>query len=145
MLAKIFQDQRDIALLLIRIAFGLIFCLYGWRHVTGLEGYTATFANRFHIPFPNVLAPLVAWVELLGGAAALFGFFVRYAGILLAVVMVVSTFAVKLPAGLAKGGDILGLTGFWDVDLSLFTMGITLLLMGPGRYALEQFIFKREL
>jgi hypothetical protein len=49
--------------------------------------------------------------------------------------MIVSTLTVKLPAGLEKGFDVLGLTNFWDIDLSLFTMGVVLLLMGPGRYS----------
>ncbi|MBI3460420.1 DoxX family protein [Candidatus Acetothermia bacterium] len=145
MLAKIVQDRRDLALLLIRIAFGVIFFFYGWRHITGLEGYTDAYANRFHIPFPSFFAPLVASLEIVGGAAALLGIFTRYVGLLLAIVMVVSTLTGKLPAGLAQGRDLLGITGFWDIDFSLFTMGVALLLMGPGKFAVEQLIFKREL
>jgi putative oxidoreductase len=81
MLAKLIQDRRDLALLLVRIAFGLVFFVFGWRHVSGLEGYTNAFVARFHIPLAGITAPLVAWLELLGGAAALLGVFTRYAGV----------------------------------------------------------------
>ena len=145
MLARIFHNSQDMALLLLRLAGGLIFFVYGWRHVADVTGFTEAFANRFHIPLAGLFAPLVAWVELLGGLAVVVGIFTRYAGLLLAVVMVVSTLQVKLPAGLAADRDLLGLTGFWDLDLSLFAMAGALILMGPGRFALESRFSQREL
>ncbi len=145
MIARIFHNSQDAALLLLRLACGLIFFVYGWRHVADVASFTEAFANRFHIPLAGLFAPLVAWVELLGGLAVIVGVFTRYAGLLLAVVMVVSTLQVKLPAGVAAGRDLLGLTGFWDLDLSLFVMGVSLLLMGSGRFALERKLFRGEI
>lgn len=145
MLARLIQDKQDLALLLLRLALGLIFIIYGWRHVVGLEGYTNAFANNFGIPLPEIMAPLAAYAELIGGIAVLLGVLTRYAGAVLAIVMVVSTLTVKLPGGLANGNDFLGLTGFWDLDLSLFVMGLALLLVGPGAYSLERGLFGREL
>lgn len=145
MLAKLLQERRDMALLMVRLAFGLIFLMYGWRHIVDLAGYTDAFVNRYYIPLPHVMAPFVAWLELLGGFAALLGIFTRYIGLLLAITMVVATFTAKLPAGLAAGQDPLGLSRFWDIDFALFTLGVVLLLMGPGKFALEQKLFKREL
>lgn len=145
MLARLVRDKQDWALLLMRVALGLIFIVYGWRHVVGLEGFTNAFANQFNIPWPAITAPLAAYVELLGGVAVLLGVLTRYAGAALAIVMVVSTLTVKLPTGLENGNDILGLSGFWDLDLALFTMGIALSLAGPGAYALERGLFGREL
>ena len=146
MLAKLFVEKKDLALLIIRIAFGLIFFFYGWRHLEGLDRYVQTF-TRAQIPFPEMLAPFVAGLELVGGAVAFLGIFTRYAGLLLAIVMIVSTLTVKLPGGLAQNPrrDPIGITGAWDIDFALFTMGVVLLLMGPGKYALEHLIFKREL
>ena len=145
MLARLIQDKQDLALLIVRVALGMIFIIYGWRHVAGLEGYTNAFANNFGIPLPEIMAPLAAYTELLGGAAVLLGVLTRYAGAALAIVMVVSTLTVKLPQGLANGNDFLGLTGVWDIDLSLFAMGVALLLVGPGAYSLERKLFGREL
>ncbi len=145
MLARLIQDRHEWALLLVRLSMGLIFVIYGWNHVSGLEGYTNAFANQFNIPLPEIMAPLAAYAELIGGVAVLLGILTRYAGIVLAVIMVVSTVTVQLPQGLAEGNDFLGLTGFWDLDLTLFIMGVTLMLAGPGSLALERGLFGREL
>jgi putative oxidoreductase len=145
MLAQYLQSKQDAALLLMRLALGLVFLDYGWQHVSHVEGFTNAFADRFHIPLAEFSAPFVAWVELLGGLAVILGLFTRYAGLLLANTMVVSTLQVKMPAGLAQGRDPLGLTGFWDLDLSLFALGVALLLVGPGKYSLERMLFQREL
>jgi putative oxidoreductase len=144
MLAQLLQERKDMALLIVRLALGLIFLMYGWRHVTDLAGYTEAFV-KWQIPFAHGVAPLVAWLEVLGGLAVLLGIFTRYSGLLLAIVMAVATFVAKLPAGLAAGKDPLGLSRFWDIDFSLFALGVVLLLMGPGKFALEQWLFKREL
>lgn len=145
MLARLFKQNHDLAILFIRLAFGLVFFVFGWLHVAGLEGYINAFADRFNMPLPNITAPLVAWVELLGGLAAIVGIFTRYAGLLLAITMLVSTLAVRLPEGLAEGRDPLGLIGHWDLDLLLFAIGMALMVVGPGKYALEQKIWKREI
>lgn len=145
MLAKWINERKGAALLMARVALGLVFIAYGWNHVVGMGGFIDAFSQRFHIPFPELLAPLTAWAEFLGGIAVLLGAFTRYAGLALAIVMVVSTFTVKLPAGLERGGSFLGLAGAWDLDLALFALGIALLLLGPGRLSLEMALFKREL
>jgi len=145
MFAKMFGQKWDLALLLLRIGLGLPFLLYGWLHVVDVEGFTRAFDERFGIPFPQLMGPFVAWVEFLGGAATLLGIFTRYAGLLLAITMVVSTLVVRLPAGLAEGRDALGLVGHWDLDLTLFVIGVALMVVGPGRYALEPKLFGREL
>lgn len=154
MLANLFKENRDLALLVIRAAFGLIFTMYGWNHVQGLNGYT-NFFKSINIPAAEVVAPLVAWVEFLGGLAALLGIFTRYAGLALAIVMVVSSATVKIPnvfatdpvTGASRAQDILGLTngGGWNLDFCLFAMGVALLFLGPGKIALEMALFKKEL
>jgi len=145
MFERIFGTQLDLALLLLRVSFGLIFAIYGWLHVVDVAGFTDAFANRFNIPFASISAPFVAWVEFLGGIAAMLGIFTRYSGLLLAITMVVSTLVVRMPAGLQEGRDFLGLIGHWDFDLILFSVGIALMILGPGKYSVEKFVLKREL
>lgn len=153
MLARLIREQTDLALLVLRVGLGLLFLVKGWLHVTGLEGYTNAFANNFGIPIPQVLAPLTAYVELIGGAATLLGVLTRYAGGALAIVMAVATLQVRLPAafrvnpetGEARAQDFLGLNGFWDLELSLFILALALFLAGPGAYSLERALFRREL
>jgi len=148
MLARVFGNQRDLALLLVRIVLGGIFILYGWKHIEGLTGYTNLFV-ALNIPAAQVLAPLIAWLEFLGGIAILAGIFTRYSGLLLAGLMVVAILMVKFPAATANPEDILGLTNSqsasWNIDLSLLTMSLALLLLGPGKWSLEMALFKKEL
>ena len=143
-----FDHERflDIALLVLRIAFGLIFLIYGYRHVVGLEGFIVAFDEGFQIPLPQITAPLAAWAEFLAGIGALLGVLTRLSGLSMMITMAVSTLAVRLPEGLAseEKRDFLGLSGHWDFDLALFAIGCALLLLGPGRAAISHLIFKGE-
>lgn len=145
MLARLIRSRQDTALLLLRLVIGLIFATYGWRHMSDLTGYINAYDQAFNIPLPGLFAPLVASIHLLGGFAVMLGVLTRYVGGLMAITMVVSTLTVRLPQGLAEGRDIFGLTGFWDLDLALFGIGVALLLVGPGAYALEHKLLGREI
>lgn len=144
MLARAIRTRQDAALLLLRVVIGLIFIVYGWRHMADLSGYIAAYDDAFNIPLPGLFAPLVAAIHLFGGFAVVLGVLTRYVGALLAITMVVSTLTVRLPQGLAEGRDVLGLTGFWDLDLALAGIGMALTLVGPGAYALETKLLGRE-
>jgi putative oxidoreductase len=143
-------DRRDLALLLVRIVMGLIFILYGWKHIAGLEGYTGFFAF-LNIPLPEFVAPFVAWLEFLGGIAILTGIFTRYSGILLAITMLVAIVMYKFGAATVEPEDFLNLglannsSPSWNVELMLLTMGLTMFFMGPGKMSLEVAMFKKEL
>lgn len=144
MFDKKIGTRTDSALLVLRIALGFIFLVYGWLHVTGLEQFISAFDGKFGFPAPVFLATITAWGELLGGIAVLVGVFTRYAGALLAFIMAVAAVFVKLPNGLQEGRDIFGLTGFWDLDLTLFAVGIALLLAGAGKYSVDAWLAKRS-
>ena len=145
MLARLFQTRHDAALVLLRVVIGVIFIVYGWRHMSDLSGYIQAYDQAFNIPLPGLFAPLVASIHLFGGFAIVLGVLTRYVGALMAITMIVSTLTVRLPQGLAEGQDILGLTGFWDLDLALAGIGIALMLTGPGAYALEPKLLGREI
>jgi putative oxidoreductase len=130
---------------LLRVIIGLIFAVYGWRHLADLSGYIGAYDQAFNIPLPGLMAPLVAGTHFVGGLAVAVGVLTRYAGGALAITMVVSTLTVRLPQGLAEGRDFLGLTGFWDLDLALAGIGVALVLVGPGAYALETKLLGREI
>lgn len=145
MLARTLQSRQDAALLLLRVVLGLIFVVYGWRHMSDVSGYISAYDQAFNIPLPWLFAPLVASIHLFGGFLVIFGVLTRYIGALMAITMVVSTLTVRLPQGLAEGQDFLGLTGFWDLDLALAGIGVALMLTGPGVYALETKLLGREI
>ncbi len=148
MLAAIFKDNRDLGMLVMRISFGLVFALYGWGHLQAIDGYQG-FYGSLGIPAPEITATVVAWLEFLGGIAVIIGLLTRYFGLLLAIVMVVSSATYKIPVSLENPTDIFGLTSLagnpsWNLDFLLFSIGLALVFMGPGKIGLDMLLFKSE-
>jgi len=119
--------------LVLRVAIGIIFLAHGLQKFgvfggMNLTGVTGFFGSQ-GIPLPGLMAPLVALIETLGGLALILGFGTRIAAILLAIIMIVAIFAVKLTQGLIGG---------FELDLALLAGLVALILMGSGAAALEK-------
>jgi putative oxidoreductase len=119
--------------LVLRVAIGIIFLAHGLQKLgvfggMNLTGVTGFFGDQ-GIPLPGLMAPLVALIEALGGLALILGFGTRIAAILLAIIMIVAIFAVKLTQGLIGG---------FELDLALLAGLVALILMGSGALALEK-------
>ena len=80
---------RDLALLLTRIAIGVIFFAHGWQKLfTNTVDGTAQFFTQVGVPLPTVSAWAATLIELVGGAALILGLAVPVAGVLLAADMI---------------------------------------------------------
>ncbi len=127
---------KDKALLAIRIVAGLIFVMHGYGKLTGnpsLEMF-AGMLSGMGFPMAMFFAWLVALTEFLGGLALIVGIFVRPAGVLLAIVMLVAfTMAKKLqfPAG--------------DIDFALLGISIALAMAGAGRWSIAGMMLKDKM
>jgi putative oxidoreductase len=119
----------DKALLVIRVALGLIMALHGYGKLfggqPGMEMFTGMVAG-LGFPLPTVFAYAVALTEFFGGLAILIGLCTRKAAALVSVVMLVAFGMVK-KFGLPKG----------DADLALLAMAVSLVLAGPGALSLD--------
>ncbi|HVU06844.1 MAG TPA: DoxX family protein [Candidatus Paceibacterota bacterium] len=124
------SNNTDVALLLVRIALGLVFLAHGATKFMDMPG-TLEFFSAMHLsPF---WAYIVATVEAVGGLSMLLGVATGWSGILLAIVMLGSTFLVKISHGFIGG---------YEFDLTLFLSAIAISLAGPGKYTLT-FALKR--
>ena len=93
--------QRYAALPLRAIAGGG-FMQHGWaKIVKGPEAFAAILQS-LHVPFPHLSAYLTISVELLGGAALLFGAFIAWASVPTIVVLLTAMFTVHLPYGFSS-------------------------------------------
>lgn len=124
--------NRDLALLFIRIALGAVFIFHGAGKLMAMDQTVAFFGKLGFAPF---LAYVVTIVELLGGILVLLGFFVEYVGVLLAIVMLVAIFKVKLSKGFIGG---------YELDFTLLLAALSLMFSGAGKYSLSSFLKKDD-
>lgn len=119
--------NTDLGSLFIRIALGTVFIHAGWLKVTDMSTVITGFTT---MGFPSYVAYFVSYVELISGIAMILGIFVRYAGILLAITMLVATIKVHLPNGfgLQNGG--------YEYTLVLFLISLGAITLGAGKYSL---------
>jgi putative oxidoreductase len=131
-------DLLDWGLAILRVVVGLTFFMHGWQKLfeMGLPGVTGFF-GQVGLPAPSMMAALVSFLELAGGAALIVGLATRWVAILLVVEMLVAMFIVHLPRGffVAEGG--------FELVLLLGGACLALALTGPGRFALDR-MFARE-
>jgi putative oxidoreductase len=133
---SILDGVRPAALLLGRLAVGLLFLSTGWGKVHDIPKVTHFFES-LGIPFPGFQAVLVGYSELLCGTALVFGLFTRLATIPLAVSMVVALLT-------AKRDDIHGVFDLVGADEFTYLVVLVMIaVIGPGRIALDHFIAKR--
>ncbi len=124
----IFGIHPDWGLTLVRVSTGLIFAVHGYQKFAGGIAGVAGYFAKLGIPAPGVMAPLVATLELAGGVLLVVGLVTRWAGLLLALEMIVTGFLVQIPA---RGWNAS------DLDRSLLAAALALFLAGPGRAAVD--------
>lgn len=136
-------EWKDSALLVLRLALGIIFAMHGAQKVFGLiggEGLLATVQNfQTHLGIPPVLGYLVSLTEFFGGIALILGLLTRLAALGIGVTMGVAMWKVHWAHGFfmnwfgepGRGHGI-------EYNLALLAMALALVLTGAGKYSLDQ-------
>lgn len=126
------SSSASLGLLVLRVVVGLIFVAHGAQKIFEytLPGTIGSFADM-GVPLPEIAAPFVAFVELIGGALLALGLFTRPVGILLAIDMIVAIVAVHLPAGLWVG------EGGYEFVAVLGVAALALAFTGAGRFSVD--------
>jgi putative oxidoreductase len=126
---------RDLAVLVTRVAVGLVFLAHGWQKLStnGIDGTTAFF-DQVGVPAASAAAWFAAVVELAGGAALVLGLAVPVAGLLLLIDMIGAYAFVHAGAGLfvEQGG--------YELVLTLGAAALLLAVIGAGRYSLDHLL-----
>lgn len=131
-MANLENKYSDLAILLLRIGVGVIFIYHGWGKLTGIEGVQGFFGN-IGIPFPAVMAWVVAFIEFFGGLMVLFGAYAKIPYLLLALIMVVALFTVKIEQGFEAA----------RIDMLLLLTTLALFFLGSGNYSVDHKIASR--
>ncbi|MGF6916361.1 DoxX family protein [Paraburkholderia sp. 40] len=80
----LFENQKDVVVLVARILLMVLFVMFGWSKLTGFAG-TVAYMTSTGAPVPALSAVIAVMMELVVGVALLVGFFTRPLALLLAV------------------------------------------------------------
>lgn len=113
-------------LLLLRLGVASIFLFHGINKLLDINGTIAFFGM---LGVSSIFAWIVALVETVGGALMFLGVFTRYAGYMLAIVMVFAITLVKSKMGFQAA----------EIDIMLFVGSLAVAMLGPGKFSVHKF------
>lgn len=129
----------DLAPLVLRVVAGIVLLAHGAQKVFEFTpAGVATSFEQMGIPLAAVAGPVVAYLELVGGALLILGLGTRVVAGLLTLDMLGAFFLVHLSAGLfvdAGGYELVAMIGAATLALAL---------AGPGRYSVDELFAARR-
>jgi putative oxidoreductase len=130
--------RYDSALLLLRLVVGSVFIAHGAQKlfVQTIPGVMSGFTQG-GVPYPEIVAPLVTWVEFFGGIALVLGLLTRIAAFALLVDMIAALVLVHLPNGFFLPSGI-------EFVLTLAAVCFAYVIAGAGVYSLDAQLFRRR-
>jgi putative oxidoreductase len=123
---------------ILRVVTGFLFAAHGWQKFTEftIAGTQAAFA-QMGVPAANLVAPVIATLELVGGIALILGVLTRVFAVLLAADMLGALFLVHASAG------IFAATGGYELVLILAAAALAVALVGAGKVSVDKALFGR--
>lgn len=130
--------RGSIAVLLLRLMTGVAFMLHGWPKIQNPLHWMDAFPGH---P-PSFVQVLPAVAEFAGGLGLALGLLTP-----LCCAGIICTMLVALFTHISRGDPFLnqGSGGFWELALVFLVSAIAILLLGPGRYSLDQRLLGRRI
>jgi putative oxidoreductase len=128
------DSLQSLLLLVLRLYWGFAFFLAGFGKIQNIEP-TVDFFGTLGIPFPEFMAPFVAWMEAVGGICLLVGFASRVVALPLAIIMIVALFTAHSEATLGVFQDPQRF-----INQTAFNFLLTTLIVfcfGPGKISVD--------
>jgi putative oxidoreductase len=125
-----------VGLLLLRLVMGVAFVFHGWPKIQNPMAWMGP-----ESPVPAILQGLAALAEFGGGMALVVGLLTRLASLGIATNMIVALGMVHLP----HGDPFVGKPGSRSYELAAVYLAcaVLFLLLGPGRFSLDAFLFRK--
>ena len=127
-------SRASLGLLALRVFAGIALMFHGWGKVQSPFSWMGPDS-----PIPGVLQGLAALSEFGGGLALILGLLTP-----LAMLGVLVTMAVAALFHISGGDPFVGSPRSWELAGVYFTVAVTMLLAGPGRYSLDAKLFRRS-
>jgi putative oxidoreductase len=130
---------RDVALLLARLALGIVLIAHGWQKLMtkGMDATTEGFVES-GIPAAPVSAMFVITVELLGGLLIVVGAATAVVGVLVALVMLGAVLFVHIGSGVFVSD------GGWELAGLVGATALALAAAGSGRLSVDHVVSRRR-
>lgn len=132
---RLLSSEAPPATLLIRVMVGAVFLSEGIQKFLYPGELGVGRFTKIGLPAPEVLAPFVGVVEMVGGTLLLLGLLTRLAAVPLIINMLVAIASTKVPILLGRG--------FWSMahesrtDFSMLLGSLFLLLVGAGPWSVD--------
>ena len=130
---------NTVAQSILRVVVGFLFAAHGWQKYNEftIAGTQGAF-TQMGVPAADLVAPIVATLELVGGIALILGLATRPVAILLTLNMVGAIALVHAPAGIFVEA------GGFELVLMLGASALAVALIGPGKFSLDNLLFGRS-
>lgn len=151
---QLLSTNASAATILIRLLVGWVFLSEGIQKFLFPAALGAGRFMKIGIPWPEVMAPFVGTVEIVGGSLLLFGLLTRPAAFVLLVNIFVAILSTKIPILLGHGYWLfrppdLKSYGFWSMaheartDLSMLLGLLFLLIVGAGSWSTDMKLIRK--
>lgn len=128
------QDSRtSIALLVMRLVLGTGMTIHGWPKIQNPTAWAGD-------GFPAFLQLLAAVSEFGGGLAMVFGALAVLGSFGVFCTMAMATYT----HAIVKGDPFVGREGSYELAAIYLTFALLIMLVGPGRYSVDQYLFKTK-
>ena len=131
-----FFFYQDWAPLILRLALGAAFVVHGYPKLFKMYAGFAGWLDSIGIKPGRFWALAAGVAEFFGGIALILGVFTQLAAGLIAINMLVAMVKVKWGASAFVESERSG----WELDLVYFVVAVSLIILGPGGYALESYL-----
>ena len=127
------DDQLDVALLVVRVAFGVGLAVHGYNKVFGGGGLagTAGWFESIGMRWPGLQARLAATTEITAGLLFAAGLLTPFAAAGMIGLMTVAFWAVH------RGSGFLIVNGGWEFVAAIAVVAWGVATIGPGRFSLD--------
>lgn len=127
------ETRASIGLLLLRLVLGLAMTIHGWPKIQNPTNWAGD-------GFPAFLQLLAAVSEFGGGIAWIIGCLSVLASFGLFCTMAMATYVHMI----VKGDPFVGKDGSYELALIYFVFAIAIMVAGPGKFSVDQYLFKSK-
>lgn len=133
------EKWADFAPLILRVALGAVFFIHGYDKVfvKGIPAITG-FMGMLGLPMPELMAYILSYGELIGGALLILGAFTYWVTLFDVIVAVVAWATVHGPKGffISDGG--------YEFIMLILAASASLMISGAGKYSIDAHVMKMK-